>query len=147
MAELRPTVRVDVGDESDDLLETLSVRGFETRRVSAGEIEVAPPEGEEELWNLEIVAALEAWLETSGRTEVVARLGKHAYTVRVPEWRDAAEEAELEARPEPDEAPLHEETQAPERRFDPLLLAAGAGAIVLLAAGIWLLLAAVFQLV
>lgn len=83
MAQLSPIVRVDGGEDSDDLLEALSVRGFETRDVGGGEVEVAPPPGEEELWNLEIVAALEAWLESVGRPEVDVRHGDHAYTVRV----------------------------------------------------------------
>lgn len=111
MAQLQPIVRVDVGDPegTDDLLEALSVRGLEVRRVGAGEIEVAPPPGEEELWNLEIVAALEAWLEAGGRSEVIARHGDHTYTVRLPEWR------EREARPEPDEPPLAEEPERPRR--------------------------------
>lgn len=164
MSQLEHTVRVDVGEDSDDLLEALSIRGFEARLLASGEIEVAPPPGEEELWNLEIITALEAWLEGTDRTSILARSGEHTYTVRVPEWTEPAEapprepepepppaaaeiELDLEVRPEPDEAPELEEAETQRRRLDPALVAAGIGAFLLLAAGIWLVLAAVLQVV
>jgi hypothetical protein len=86
------TIRVQVEpDEGDDLLEALSVRGLASRLVRDDdrgvEVEVSPPQERWELWNLEVVSALEAWLEASERESVVARTDRHEYVVRAP--RDA----------------------------------------------------------
>lgn len=131
MAQLRHVVRVDAGEDADDLLEALSVRGFEARRLEDGEIEVEPAFEKEGLWNLEVVSALEAWLEEEGRPALVTHVGGAEYTVRAPE-----------SRPEPDEVELEPE---PSRRPDLVLAGAAIGALLLLAAGIWLIVAAVQQ--
>jgi hypothetical protein len=125
--------RVRIEEDSDDLLEALSVRGLEAHPVDGGEIEVAAF-GEEGIWNLEVVSALETWLEDEHRDEVTARLGDAVYTVRSPEARAADDTGELGA------------PGARRRRKDPLALAAALGTILLLAAGVWLLLAAGLQL-
>jgi hypothetical protein len=82
------TIRVQVEpDEGDDLLEALSVRGLASRLVrdeDGVEVEVSPPQERWELWNLEVVSALEAWLESSERESVVARTDRHEYVVRAP---------------------------------------------------------------
>jgi hypothetical protein len=127
--------RVRIEEDSEELLEALSVRGLEARPVEDGEIEVAAF-GEEGIWNLEVVSALEAWLEEEGRPEVVAHVGDAEYTVRLPG-----------ARPEPDEVDLTEEIDRPRRRIDPLALVAALGTAMLLAAGVWLLLEVGFRLV
>jgi hypothetical protein len=82
-------IRVEVEpDEGDDLLEALSVRGLESRLVRRSEehveVEVSPPPENWELWNLEVVAALEAWLEEAQRGSVVARTETRSYTLRAP---------------------------------------------------------------
>jgi hypothetical protein len=131
MAQTWHRVRIEEG--SDDLLEALSVRGLEARPVEGGEIEVAAF-GEEGIWNLEVVSALEAWLEDQHRDEVTARLGDVEYNVRSPDARRVDDTGELPA-------------VAPPRRFkDPFALAAALGTLLLLAAGVWLLLAAGFRL-
>jgi hypothetical protein len=90
--------------------------------------------GEEGIWNLEVVSALEAWLEDQHRDEVTARLGDVEYNVRSPDARRVDDTGELPA-------------VAPPRRFkDPFALAAALGTLLLLAAGVWLLLAAGFRL-
>ena len=126
--------RVRIEEDSEELLEALSVRGLEARPVEDGEIEVAAF-GEEGIWNLEVVSALETWLEQKGRPEVVAHVGDAEYTVRLPGGR-----------PAPDEVDLTEEIDRPRRRIDPLALAAAVGTVMLLAAGVWLLLEVGFQL-
>jgi hypothetical protein len=83
------TIRVKVEpEEGDDLLEALSVRGLASRLVRDDadgiEVEVSPPEERWELWNLEVVSALEAWLEEGQRESVVARTDRHEYVVRAP---------------------------------------------------------------
>jgi hypothetical protein len=125
--------RVRIEEDSDDLLEALSVRGLEAHPVEGGEIEVAAF-GEEGIWNLEVVSALEAWLEDEHRDQVTARLGDTVYTVRSPEARAVEDTGEFAV---PDTRPL---------RNDPFALAAALGTILLLAAGVWLLLAAGFRL-
>jgi hypothetical protein len=125
--------RVRIEEDSDDLLEALSVRGLEAHPVEGGEIEVAAF-GEEGIWNLEVVSALETWLEGEHRDEVTARLGDAVYTVRSPEARAIDDTGEF-ALPGPRR-----------RRTDPVALAAALGIVLLLAAGVWLLLAAGFQL-
>lgn len=125
--------RVRIEEDSDELLEALSVRGLEAHPVEGGEIEVAAF-GEEGIWNLEVVSALETWLEDEHRDEVTARLGDTVYTVRSPEARAVDDTGQLAAH------------GAPRRRVDLLALAAALGTILLLAAGVWLLLAAGFQL-
>ena len=126
--------RVRIEEDSEELLEALSVRGLEAHPVEDGEIEVAAF-GEEGVWNLEVVSALEAWLEEEGRPEVVAHVGDAEYTVRLPGGR-----------PEPDEVDLTDELERPRRRIDPLALAAALGTVMLLAAGVWLLLEVGFRL-
>lgn len=121
---------MDAGEDADDLLEALSVRGFAARSLEDGEIEVEPA-SEEGLWNIEVVSALEAWLEEEGRPALVAHVGDAEYTVWAPE-----------ARPEPDEVELEPESP---RRHDAVVLAAGLGALLLLAAGVWLIVVAVLQ--
>jgi hypothetical protein len=82
------TIRVQVdGDEGDDLLQALSVRGLASRLVEdedGVQVEVSPPEERWETWNLEVVSALEAWLEEGERESVVARTDRHSYVVRAP---------------------------------------------------------------
>jgi hypothetical protein len=82
------TIRVQVDpEEGDDLLEALSVRGLSSRLVrdeEGVEVEVSPPPERWELWNLEVVSALEAWLEASDRESIVARTDRHEYVVRAP---------------------------------------------------------------
>lgn len=129
MAQVRHPVRVDAGEDAEDLLEALSERGFATRRLDDGEIEVESPVEEEGLWNIEVVSALEAWLEEEGRHALVAHVGDAEYTVWAPEGR-----------PEPDEVELEPESP---RRPDALVLAAGLGSLLLLAAGVWLIVVAV----
>ena len=131
MAQTWHKVRIEEG--SDDLLEALSVRGLEARPVEDGEIEVAAF-GEEGIWNLEVVSALEAWLQDQDREEVTARLGDVEYTVRSPDARRVDDTGEI---------PVADERR---RRSDPLAVAAGLGTVLLLVAGVWLLLAAGFQL-
>jgi hypothetical protein len=127
--------RVRIEEDSDDLLEALSVRGLEAHPVEGGEIEVAAF-GEEGIWNLEVVSALETWLEEEGRTEVVAHVGHAEYTVRLPG-----------SLPEPDEVDLTDEIDRHRgRSIDPVSVAAALGTILLLAAGVWLLLEAGLQL-
>lgn len=127
MSELQPTVRVDTGDpaETDDLLEALSVRGLAARRVGPSELEVEAPPEEAQVWNLEIVAALEAWLEESDHDSVVARLGSQSFTVKAPDRR----------------VPMGDEEPAiPRRRGLPVLPIVLTGAIaVVLALVLWLL--------
>lgn len=135
VATAAPTVRVEL-DEHDggDLLEALSVRGFGTRVVSDGEgfaVDVEAPPGEEGVWNLELVAALETWLEETDRRSVVARLGRTAYTVRAPGA----------APPDPPFDPR------PERRLGVGVIVAALAAVVLAAAAVWLLVAAALQAV
>jgi hypothetical protein len=81
-------IRVEVEpDEGEDLLEALSVRGLESRLVRTEErveVELSPPAENWELWNLEVVAALEGWLEEAQRDWVVARTKTRSYTVRAP---------------------------------------------------------------
>lgn len=81
-------IRVEVEpDEGDDLLEALSVRGLESRLLRSEdrvEVEVSPPAENWELWNFEVVAALEGWLEEVQRDSVVARTETRTYTVRAP---------------------------------------------------------------
>jgi hypothetical protein len=125
--------RVRIEEDSEELLEALSVRGLEAHPVEGGEIEVAAF-GEEGIWNLEVVSALETWLEDEHRDEVTARLGDVAYTVRSPEARAVEETGEFAA------------LGARQRGIDPLALAAALGTILLLAAGVWLLLEAGFQI-
>ena len=125
--------RVRIEEDSDDLLEALSVRGLEARPVDGGEIEVAAF-GEEGIWNLELVSALEAWLEDQHRAEVTARLDDVEYTVRSPDTRRIEDTGEIA---------LGE----PRRRgVDPLALVAAVGTVLLLAAGVWLLVAAGVEL-
>lgn len=131
MAQTPHLIRIE--EDSDDLLEALSVRGLEAHPVDGGEIEVAAF-GEEGLWNLEVVSALETWLEDEHRDEVTARLDDVVYTVRSPEARAVDETGEFAA------------PEARPRRADPVALAAALGVVLLLAAGVWLLLAAGFQL-
>ena len=126
--------RVRIEEDSDELLEALTERGLEARPVEGGEIEVAAF-GEEGSWNLEVVSALETWLEEKGRPELVAHVGDTDYTVRLHEGR-----------PEPDEVDLTEEVERPRRRLDPLALAAALGTVMLLAAGVWLLVEVGFRL-
>jgi hypothetical protein len=83
------TIRVEVEPEDgDDLLEALSVRGLASRLLrdeeERVEVEVSPPPENWEMWNLEVVSALEAWLEERERESVVARTGRHSYVVRAP---------------------------------------------------------------
>jgi len=125
--------RVRIEEDSEELLDALSVRGLEAHPVEGGEIEVAAF-GEEGIWNLEVVSALETWLEDEHRDEVTARLGDAVYTVRSPEARAVDETGEFAA------------VGARERGIDPFALAAALGTILLLAAGVWLLLEAGFQL-
>jgi hypothetical protein len=121
------TVRVETGDagDTDDLLEALSVRGLEARRTGADEIEIAAPAAPE-LWNLEIVSALEAWLEQTDHEAVVARLGSRRFTVRAPDRR-----VPVDAEPAADRA----------TRIG--VVAVGVAALVVLAVAIWLILGAV----
>jgi hypothetical protein len=81
-------IRVEVApDEGDDLLEALSVRGLQSRLLRGEErieVEVSPPPENWELWNLEVVSALEAWLDEAQRGSVVARTKSRSYTVRAP---------------------------------------------------------------
>jgi len=130
MAQTWHKVRIE--EDSDELLEALSVRGLEAHPVE-GEIEVAAF-GEEGIWNLEVVSALETWLEDKHRDEVTARLGDTVYTVRSPEARAVDDTGEFAA------------PSARRRRNDPVAIAAALGIVLLLAAGVWLLLAAGFQL-
>ena len=156
------TIRVEVEPEDgDDLLEALSVRGLSSRLVRDEEervaVEVSPPEERWELWNIEVVSALEAWLETRQRESVVARTDRHEYVVRAPRPiaargaapTPAAEPSELEdtAR-KPALAPVAEMAvpagvlAAPQlhaRRPRGLVLAAGAATALLALAGIVLL--------
>jgi hypothetical protein len=85
---LMEPIRVEVEpDEGDDLLEALSLRGLESRLLRSEErveVELSPPAENWELWNLEVVAALEGWLEEAQRDSVVARTGTRTYTVRAP---------------------------------------------------------------
>lgn len=122
-------VRVEV-EETEDLLEALSVRGLSARLARDGEaVEVAPPPGEESLWNLEIVSALEAWLAETQRPELVARVGGHRFTVRAPR---TAPSRRAEPSPEP----------APRRRPRPEVLAAALLALLLVATAVWFLVSA-----
>ncbi len=125
--------RVRIEEDSEDLLDALSVRGLEAHPVEDGEIEVAAF-GEEGSWNIEVVSALETWLEDEHRDEVTARLGDAIYTVRSPEARATDETGEIPVAP------------ARRRRLDPVVLAAALGTVLLLAAGVWLLLAVGFRL-
>jgi hypothetical protein len=125
--------RVRIEEDSEDLLEALSVRGLEAHVVEDGEIEVAAF-GEEGGWNIEVVSAIEAWLEDEHREEVTARLGDAVYTVRSPEARAIDETGEIPV------------SSASRRRLDPVALAAALGTVLLLAAGVWLLLAVGFRL-
>jgi hypothetical protein len=122
------TVRVDPGavEDSEDLVAALSERGLEARRVGRSEVEVATV-GEEGLWNLEVVSALEAWLEETEHDELTATLGETTFTVKAP--------GEREAEPRPARS-----------GFDPVLIAAGLGTLLLAAAGLWFLVAALSQL-
>ena len=124
--------RIQIEEDSDDLLEALSVRGFEARRAN-GSIEVAAT-GEEGAWNLELVSALESWLEDRSREHLRARVGDTEYVVRSPEARRLDDTGEIPVQTEPGE-----------RGGLPALLAV-LGTVLLLAAGVWFLLAAGFQL-
>jgi hypothetical protein len=121
-------VRVEAPDanETDDLLEALSVRGLEARRVGAAEVEVEA--ADEEAWNLEIVAAIEAWLEESDHEAVVARQGKHTFTVKAPDRRVPAAVAP------PDQEDAGRGTVG--------VVAVTIGALALVALAIWLLVSA-----
>lgn len=117
------TVLIDAAEDGAGLCETLISRGLDARLAEdTGEVEVAAV-GEEGIWNLEVMAALEAWLEETGHEELTARVGETIYTVRAP--RDDL---------------------VPERRrrraVDIVAIGAGIGAAGLLAAGVWLLVVA-----
>lgn len=151
------TIRVRVDpEETDDLLEALSVRGLASRLVDeegAVEVEVAPPEERWDTWNLEVVSALEAWLEQNERESVVARTNRHEYVVRAPRPLPARG-TETPPVPAPSEAddtarvPAVEpvvpvgvlaEPQVHTRRPRAVVLAAGAATAILALAGIVLL--------
>jgi hypothetical protein len=156
------TIRVQVEpEETDDLLEALSVRGLSSRLVRGEEerveVEVSPPPENWELWNLEVVSALEAWLEQRQRESVVARTDRHSYVVRAPrpiatEGAAPAPAAELsdvdDTARKPALAPVTEVAvpasvlAAPQlhvRRPRGLVVAAGAATALLALAGIVLL--------
>jgi hypothetical protein len=154
------TIRVQVEpDEGDDLLEALSVRGLASRLVrdeGGVEVEVSPPQERWELWNIEVVSALEAWLESRQRESVVARTDRHEYVVRAP--REAQERGAVDPAPlglsdvddtarRPALAPVPEpalalgvlaEPQLHARRPRPVVLAAAAATVLLALAGILL---------
>ena len=102
-------IRVEVEpDEGDDLLEALSVRGLESRLLRSEdrvEVEVSPPAENWELWNFEVVAALEGWLEEVQRDSVVARTQTRTYTVRAPRPLAGAPASTRVPRPEAPEPP------------------------------------------
>ena len=151
------TIRVQVeADERDDLLEALSVRGLSSRLVQDDEavaVEVSPPEERWEIWNLEVVSALEAWLEERKRESIVARTDRHEYVVRAP--RQLPDPLPVVALPDVDDtarmvplAPVAEPAlpvdvleppQLHARRPRPLVLAAGAATVLLALAGILLI--------
>jgi hypothetical protein len=109
-------IRVEVEpEEGDDLLEALSVRGLESRLLRGEErieVEVSPPPENWELWNIEVVSALEAWLEQADRGSVVARTQTRSYTVRAP--RPLADRAPAPPPPSAAEAPADDEQAAPD---------------------------------
>jgi hypothetical protein len=102
-------IRVEVEpDEGDDLLDAFSVRGLESRLLRSEdrvEVEVTPPAENWELWNLEVVTALEGWLEEAQRASVVARTETRAYTVRAPRPLAGAPASTRVPRPEQPEPP------------------------------------------
>jgi hypothetical protein len=154
------TIRVRVEpDEGDDLLDALSVRGLASRLLrddaDGVEVEVSPPQERWELWNIEVVSALEAWLESRDRESVVARTDRHEYVVRAPrklperggepaalelsDVDDTARKPALAPVPEP-ALPLGAlaEPQLHTRRARPLVLAAAAATVLLALAGVLL---------
>ena len=156
------TIRVQVEPgEGDDLLEALSVRGLASRLVQDDDgvqVEVSPPEERWEMWNLEVVSALEAWLEEGKRESVVARTDRHSYVVRAPRQVHARGNALPEPLdlPDVDEtarmpvlAPVaepalpfggvFEEPHLHVRRPRPLVFAAAGAAVLLALAGVLLL--------
>jgi hypothetical protein len=163
------TIRVQVEpDEGDDLLEALSVRGLSSRLVREEEerfaVEVSPPEERWELWNLEVVSALEAWLEERQRESVVARTNRHEYVVRAPRPLPAQaavpvpspelSDVEDTAR-QPVLAPVTDpavpigvltEPQLHSRRPRPIVLAAAGATLILALAGVLLLVVLVANL-
>jgi hypothetical protein len=166
------TIRVQVEpEEGDDLLEALSVRGLSSRLVREQreeeervEVEVSPPEERWELWNLEVVSALEAWLEKRQRESVVARTNRHEYVVRAP--RPLPAQAAAAAPPvdlsdvddtarKPVLAPVAgpavpigvlAEPQLHSRRPRPIVIAAAGATLVLALAGLLLLVVLVANL-
>lgn len=158
------TIRVEVEpEESDDLLEALSVRGLSSRLVrddeERTEVEVSPPPEKWELWNLEVVAALEAWLEQRQRESVVARTDRHSYVVRAPrplpervgaaapvavDLPDVDDTARMPAvapvaEPALARTAVFEEPQLHTRHSRPIVLAAAGATVVLALAGLLLL--------
>ena len=102
-------IRVEVEpDEGEDLLETLALRGLEARLLRSAdrvEVEVSPPAENWELWNFEVVAALEGWLEEAQREWVVARTATRTYTVRAPRPLAGAPASTRVPRPDASEPP------------------------------------------
>lgn len=166
------TIRVEVEPgEGDDLLEALSVRGLSSRLVRDEEervqVEVSPPPEKWELWNLEVVSALEAWLEENQRESIVARTDRHSYVVRAPRpFPDRVSRpstATVDLPDVDDSAPMHalapvaepalpltgvfEEPQVHFRRPRGLVLAAGAATALLALAGIALLVFVIVSLI
>jgi hypothetical protein len=130
MVQLVHTVRVDAAnlEDPDALVEALALRGLVVRRLADGDIELHIP-GDDGLWNLEVISALEAWLEEADRNEITAELEGSTYTVRAPRPLTTAP---------------HEQTaEAPAARgsslVDPLVVFGVLGTLLLLAAGIWVL--------
>jgi hypothetical protein len=158
------TIRVEVEpEESDDLLEALSVRGLSSRLVrddeDRTEVEVSPPAEKWEMWNLEVVSALEAWLEERQRESVVARTDRHSYVVRAPrplperigapppvpfDLPDVDDTARMPAlAPVPESAlpraGVFEEPQLHTRHPRPIVFAAAGATVILALAGLLLL--------
>jgi hypothetical protein len=107
-------IRVEIEpEEGDDLVEALSLRGLQSRLLRSGErveVEISPPSENWELWNFEVVAALEGWLEEAQREWVVARTETRSYTVRAPRPLAGTPASTRVPRPEAPEEP--ESTQA-----------------------------------
>jgi hypothetical protein len=150
-----PHIRVELDDAAggEELLEALSVRGLESRLVRAddagAELEVAAPPERGGLWNLEVVTALEAWLEETERESVVARLDRTEFTVRAPRpLRRAARsgtddpDATLRFDPlDPNRTAAMPAVALPGQRGGPgaAMLLAGAGLVVVALALLWVL--------
>ena len=133
MVQIFHTVLIESADleDPDELVEALAVRGLAAHRLEDGDVEIGV--AGDHAWNLEVISALEGWLEETGRAEVEATVGGATYTVRSPAALPVGALQETAELP------------APTRRgglLDPVAILAALGGLLLLAAGVWLLLVA-----